>query len=1401
MAIESTLRNFLALENVNDRYIIDLNTDKKEFSYAELNEEIANLQRYFQSINIQKGDAISIILFNSIEYILSFLSINFSGNICLPLNTNLKKDEYIKYLVNNCKYIIIHDYDENNENYCNIRKKHSYYKNVCIAIEEMTEEYNIGLIKIKKHKTKPYFTYSYKSNLPNESGTAQQEQQTEDTLHSGDTRHAGVCLHLHTSGTTSKVKIVQLTNDNIKTTISNITNSYQISRNDNTVIVMPLYHVHGLIGVLLPIVYAKGNVLFQAGHSFGASEFWKNVIDYNITYFSAIPTILKILLIRYDNDYTVEGSNGIKEKIKHKLRFIRTSSSYLDEQMEKEIEEKFETTVLQAYGMTEACHQVSSNKFIVENVEGLTHPHVCKKYKSVGIPNVGVVIYNHERQKICRYNELGEICINGKNVMHGYKEGKDNDNIFVYVNTVEDRVNYMIGNKFLEIAENVPFFKTGDIGYVDEENFLFISGRIKDIINRGGEKILPNEIDDVLRGNPMVRDCLTFGSPDEVYGEVINTAVILRHPLVPPDTSDERAPGGSGGSSDICGNCGNCGNCSFCGNCDSGGSFDSSQDCDSNRGDDSSRDSSRDSDNGGNGEPRGPGEEAGFDVQTSVDLNLKHYWRAKELEKFMKSELADFKVPKKIYFVNNFLKTDTGKISRKKVSEGMEMLKKEEIKTFDVIALILKKYEVDCIYGLYGIPVNRVISSFLKNNIYYISFRNEINAALSCNYVNYFDLDWKKKKIGILLTCSGPAFVNTLSGMYNAKVNNFPMILISFENFINDELSLFEKYNNFQYFPQIDLLKSTKEICKETYHVHSLESFADQFHRCIHMSQISKCPVYLNTDYKVIGEKVTLEKAIETLEISDKFSRVYFQYTLSDMLPNEEEAVFIKTLHTFCNIYKSNKKGVIFLGINCNHGIKYVLKIAELLMLPIYTNTMARSFVKENYVYNANPCKSYLFENIDFCIAIGTVFNFYFNFGNFPNCKKKNMICIDINNDKYKEDEDNVQISNYFFFFDLYNILKKLYFHIKSSDIMMTNLDARQQWVENISQAKKKSIQKFCNQVHTNYLSDEKFTMEQTLIILRHILINYYFAKNDIDPSYRNYFINYLRMAKHKHVADFVDVGMPKEKANTQKKSQGGMSKSGTSELPRLNQTGETQMDALNMSDEEFPQVDCDLSESSCDMESAAEELAQGIYLGVSKRKKKKKCKYLSKEATKRVIITNEGSITLLLGIVYLPKFGPFNYVIPQANGMMGVSMNAAICAALENPKNIVFSILGDSSFGFTSNEIETMCRLKLQIVIIIFNNNGIYGDRDFKTKKKNFLGKNATYFYLQNPSALYHFSHYENYIIAHGGYGCYIDNKKEFIKQMKRVTSKKFRHFPVLLNVIVEDAGFVNFDAEKCMQ
>lgn len=158
-----------------------------------------------------------------------------------------------------------------------------------------------------------------------------------------------IALFLHTSGTTSRPKGVPLTHLNLLTTLQNIVNTYELTEKDTSLIVMPLFHVHGLLGATLSTLYSGGTVVIPP--RFSASTFWKDVLENNVTWYSAVPTIHQILLQRADGDKAPEGN----------FRFIRSCSSSLAPIVLERLEKRFGAPVLEAYGMTEAAHQMASN--------------------------------------------------------------------------------------------------------------------------------------------------------------------------------------------------------------------------------------------------------------------------------------------------------------------------------------------------------------------------------------------------------------------------------------------------------------------------------------------------------------------------------------------------------------------------------------------------------------------------------------------------------------------------------------------------------------------------------------------------------------------------------------------------------------------------------------------------------------------------------------------------------------------------------------------------------------------------------------------------------------------------------------------------------------------------------
>ncbi|KAL1158218.1 hypothetical protein V6Z11_A08G210100 [Gossypium hirsutum] len=287
---------------------------------------------------------------------------------------------------------------------------------------------------------------------------------------------ADVSLFLHTSGTTSRPKGVPLTQLNLGTSVLNIKSVYELTESDSTVIVLPLFHVHGLLAGLLSSLASGAAVTLPAAGRFSASTFWTDMIKYNATWYTAVPTIHQIILDRHESKPEPEYPE---------LRFIRSCSASLAPSILERLEAAFGAPVLEAYAMTEASHLMASNPLPNNG------PH---KAGSVG------------NRLIQPPNANGEVCIRGLNVTKGYKNNPE-------------------ANKS---AFQFGWFHTGDVGFFDSDGYLHLVGRIKELINRGGEKISPIEVDAVLLAHPDVAQAVAFGVPDEKYGEEINCAVIPR---------------------------------------------------------------------------------------------------------------------------------------------------------------------------------------------------------------------------------------------------------------------------------------------------------------------------------------------------------------------------------------------------------------------------------------------------------------------------------------------------------------------------------------------------------------------------------------------------------------------------------------------------------------------------------------------------------------------------------------------------------------------------------------------------------------------------------------------------------------------------------------------------------
>ena len=306
------------------------------------------------------------------------------------------------------------------------------------------------------------------------------------TLSDGYAQADDIALVLHTSGTTSRPKLVPLTHKNICTSAYNIQRTLKLDRTDRCLNVMPLFHIHGLIGALLSSFFAGASVVCTPG--FYVNQFFDWMDEFQPTWFTAVPTMLQGILNR------AKSHNRIIRECP--LRFIRSCSAALPPKVMQEMENVFDVPVIESYGMTEASHEMTSNPL----------PPGKRKTGSVGMATGSRIAIIDQSGKILSSGKMGEILIRGQGVTSGYEN-----------NPAANKVSFTQG-----------WFRTGDQGYLDSEGYLYITGRIKEIINRGGEKIAPLEIDNILMKHPAVQQAVTFPITHPTLGEDIAAAVVLK---------------------------------------------------------------------------------------------------------------------------------------------------------------------------------------------------------------------------------------------------------------------------------------------------------------------------------------------------------------------------------------------------------------------------------------------------------------------------------------------------------------------------------------------------------------------------------------------------------------------------------------------------------------------------------------------------------------------------------------------------------------------------------------------------------------------------------------------------------------------------------------------------------
>ncbi|KAJ9164179.1 hypothetical protein P3X46_023785 [Hevea brasiliensis] len=428
---------------------------KFDLTHSQLHELVERAASRLVSAGINPGDVVALTFPNTIEFVSMFLAVIRARATAAPLNSVYTTEEFEFYLSDSESKLLLTPQEGN------------------ASAEAAASKLNIRHATVSLPGADSELVFSLpESDVISLAGLANEPND--------------VALFLHTSGTTSRPKGVPLTQLNLASSVRNIMAVYKLTDSDSTVIVLPLFHVHGLVAGLLSSLGSGAAVALPAAGRFSASTFWKDMLKYKATWYTAVPTIHQIILDRHFSN---------PEAVYPKLRFIRSCSASLAPVVLARLEETFCAPVLEAYAMTEATHLMSSNPLPEDG------PH---KSGSVGKPvgqEMAILDENGEAQGA---NKSGEVCIRGPNVTKGYKN-----------NTEANKVAFQFG-----------WFHTGDLGYLDSDGYLHLVGRIKELINRGGEKISPVEVDVILLSHTDIAEAVAFGVPDDKYGEEINCAII-----------------------------------------------------------------------------------------------------------------------------------------------------------------------------------------------------------------------------------------------------------------------------------------------------------------------------------------------------------------------------------------------------------------------------------------------------------------------------------------------------------------------------------------------------------------------------------------------------------------------------------------------------------------------------------------------------------------------------------------------------------------------------------------------------------------------------------------------------------------------------------------------------------
>jgi acyl-CoA synthetase (AMP-forming)/AMP-acid ligase II len=446
------------LERGRDSDPAILVVERPALSYEALCRQVAETIAALNDLGVGRNDAVAIVLPNGPEMASAFVAVA-SGATAAPLNPAYRGEEFAFYLTDlQARALIVETGADT-------------------PARAVAAEHGLPVLELVRPAGAAAGEFTLKAAS---AGTG------DPASRPGPGAADDVGLVLHTSGTTSRPKIVPLTQRNLAASAQQIRDTLALTRDDRCLNVMPLFHIHGLMAAVLASLAAGASVVCTPG--FNALRFFAWLVEFRPSWYTAVPTLHQAILAR--------AARNAESVARAQLRLIRSSSASLPPQVMADLERTFRCPVIESYGMTEAAHQMASNPL----------PPRPRKPGSVGVaagPEIGVM---GPAGQLLAAGQVGEVVIRGSSVTRGYQNNPDAN----------------------AAAFADGWFRTGDQGVLDDEGYLTITGRIKEIINRGGEKVAPLEVDNVLSAHPAVAQAITFAMPHAKLGEEVAAAIVLR---------------------------------------------------------------------------------------------------------------------------------------------------------------------------------------------------------------------------------------------------------------------------------------------------------------------------------------------------------------------------------------------------------------------------------------------------------------------------------------------------------------------------------------------------------------------------------------------------------------------------------------------------------------------------------------------------------------------------------------------------------------------------------------------------------------------------------------------------------------------------------------------------------